>query len=84
METGDKFLQKIEDFIRLHQMIEPGDQVIAGVSGGADSICLLLALLRLRETFGHQVSVVHIEHGIRGEASVEDAEFVRSFARCAA
>ncbi len=79
MGTGDRFLQKIEDFIRLHQMIEPGDQVIAGVSGGADSICLLLALLRLRETFGHQVSVVHIEHGIRGEASAEDAEFVRSF-----
>lgn len=69
----------IQDFIRANQMIEAGDHLIAGVSGGADSMCLLLVLLQLREVFGHQVSVVHVEHGIRGEEAKRDAEFVRSF-----
>lgn len=72
-------IRKIEEGIRQHQMIEPGDHVIAGVSGGADSMCLLLVLLRLREVFQYCVSVVHIEHGIRGEAAMRDAEFVRHF-----
>lgn len=72
-------IQKIEAFIRCNQMIERGDHLIVGVSGGADSICLLLVLLRLREVFGHQVSVVHVNHGIRGDAAEKDAEFVRSF-----
>jgi len=72
-------LQKIEEMIRQYQMIDPEDHIIAGVSGGADSMCLLLVLLQLREIFRHSVSVVHIEHGIRGEAAKRDAEFVRHF-----
>lgn len=72
-------IRKIEEEIRQHQMIEPGDHVIAGVSGGADSMCLLLVLLQLREALQYCVSVVHVEHGIRGEASMRDAEFVSHF-----
>lgn len=81
-EPDDRFLRQVESFIRQHQMITPGSHVIAGVSGGADSICMLLALLKLRDVFGYQVSVVHVEHGIRGEAAHKDAAFVSSF--CAA
>ena len=40
--------QKVKDFISKHQMILPGDLIIAVVSGGADSMCLLLLLLKLR------------------------------------
>lgn len=50
-------------------------KVLAGVSGGADSIALLLLLLRA----GVNVLAVHFEHGIRGAESVEDAEFVKQF-----
>ncbi len=72
-------LQKIESYIREFHMIEAGDHVVAGVSGGADSICMLLVLLKLREKFGHTVSVAHVEHGIRGAESLMDASFVRRF-----
>ena len=47
--------------------------VLAAVSGGADSVCLLMALREL----GYEVSAVHVEHGIRGEESLEDCAFVR-------
>lgn len=70
---------RVEAFIRQYHMIDPGDHVIVGVSGGADSLCLLLLLWQLREKLGHTVSVVHIEHGIRGKASIQDAEFVSHF-----
>lgn len=76
---NDTVIQKMETMIRAYQMIRAGDHIIAGVSGGADSICLLLGLLELREVFGHEVSVVHVEHGIRGEEAHRDAAFVRSF-----
>ena len=58
--------------------IAPGAHVLAAVSGGADSIALLCLLDRARETMGICVSCAHVEHGIRGEASVEDMEFVRA------
>ena len=52
--------QKVKDFISKHQMILPGDLIIAGVSGGADSMCLLLLLLKLRGVFAYEVLAVHV------------------------
>lgn len=63
-------------------MIENGDHVVAGVSGGADSVCLLRVLCELRECMGFSLSAVHVEHGIRGAESLSDAAFVREL--CAA
>ena len=57
-------------------MIEPGDIIIAGVSGGADSVCLLFMLLEIRKKIDFALSVVHVNHGIRKDAG-EDAEYVR-------
>lgn len=74
-----EFIQKVKKYIVQHHMICAGDHVSVGVSGGADSVCLLLVLLKLREELGHTVSAVHVEHGIRGEDSKKDAEFVRHF-----
>lgn len=72
-------LQKIELYIRKYHMIDTKDHIIAGVSGGADSICLLMVLLQLKEKLGFTISVVHVEHGIRGSDSLADAAFVRHF-----
>lgn len=69
--------RKIQIFIEQYHMIEQGDHVVAGVSGGADSVCLLLMLERLRKSMGFSLSAVHVEHGIRGAESLQDAEFVR-------
>lgn len=68
--------KKVSEFIKEFHMIEPNDCVIAGVSGGADSVCLLFLLCSLREEMQFQLEVAHVNHKIRMEASV-DEDFVR-------
>ena len=58
-------------------MVSPGDKVLVGVSGGADSVCLLLALYELREEMDFSIEAVHVEHGIRGAESLRDADYVK-------
>lgn len=64
---------RIEEHIRRHDLIAPGGDVTCLVSGGADSTCLWHALRAL----GYRVSAVHVDHGLRGAESVEDARFCR-------
>ena len=71
-----KMQEKIRKFIEEFHMIEEGDTVLAAVSGGADSLCLLLLLNDLCEKMKFRLCVVHVEHGIRGEESLKDAVFV--------
>ena len=53
------------------------DSVVAGISGGPDSVALLWMLVNL---WRGKVIVAHFEHGIRGRESIEDAIFVRDLA----
>ncbi len=76
MDYSDKLTETVWNFIRKHKMIESGDTVVVGVSGGADSVCLLFMLKEVRELLPFNLMVVHVEHGIRGEASRQDAQFV--------
>ena len=69
-------LQELQKRMKELHMVSPGDKVLAGVSGGADSLCLLLSLRELQETLGFSLEVIHVEHGIRGEESKADAQFV--------
>ena len=62
-------------------MLEEGEQVIAAVSGGAASVCLLHLLVGLREELHIGVSAVHIHHGIRGEEADRDASFTEELCR---
>ncbi len=64
-------LERIEAFIRAHDLIDPGGEVCCLVSGGADSTCLWHALGAL----GYRVSAVHVNHKLRGAESDEDARF---------
>jgi tRNA(Ile)-lysidine synthase len=73
-------LQRVAGFIARHRMLEPGQRVGVAVSGGADSIFLLHALRELAPRWDLSLSVVHIDHGIRGAASMADAEFVAQLA----
>jgi tRNA(Ile)-lysidine synthase len=70
-------LDRIAQYIARHQMFSPGSRLGVAVSGGADSVFLLHAL---RELASAELSVIHIEHGIRGFASIEDAAFVKDLA----
>lgn len=74
-------MEKVLDYIRKNGMIQRGDRIIAGVSGGPDSLCLLFLLDKYKETLGISLEVVHMEHGIRGKESLEDAVFVENFCR---
>ena len=71
-------IQKVLSFVKQYHMIEQNEHILAGVSGGADSVCLLIILMRLREIYGCRVTVAHVEHGIRGIDSLKDAAFVES------
>ena len=73
--------REVEKFIRKHGMIGKGDVVIAGVSGGADSVCLLFVLCALQETLGFRVKACHVNHGLRGAEADEDEEYVRRLCR---
>ena len=66
--------------IARHAMFSTGQRVGVAVSGGADSVCLLHVLHELAPRWNLHLSVVHIDHGIRGAASQADADFVRSLA----
>ena len=63
-----------------YSMYAPGDHVAVAVSGGPDSVCLLHVLQELAPTLGITLSVAHLNHKLRGEASDADAEFVRGLA----
>jgi tRNA(Ile)-lysidine synthase len=80
MKSGTTVLQRIAQTIARHRMFEPAQQVGVAVSGGADSVCLLYVLLELAPRWGLHLSVLHLDHGLRGEESRQDAEFVRRLA----
>ncbi len=58
-------------------MLDGQDLVLAGVSGGADSVCLLFVLLDLQEEIGFRLQAVHVNHGIRGAAADADEQSVK-------
>ncbi len=68
-------MKKIEQFIEKNHMIENGDRIIAGISGGADSVCLLFVLLELRKKYAVEIIAVHVNHQIRGEDALSDEQF---------
>jgi tRNA(Ile)-lysidine synthase len=73
-------LQKVSHTIHTQGLFEAGDRVLAAVSGGADSVCLLHALLSLAPQYSLHLGVAHLHHGLRGEAADRDAEFVADLA----
>lgn len=69
--------KKVLDFIRKNKLVKKGNSVVLGVSGGADSICMLKILSDLQKRLGISLYVLHINHQIRGEEADEDAAFVK-------
>jgi tRNA(Ile)-lysidine synthase len=71
--------REIRRWMRRHDMVRAGDRVGVAVSGGADSVALLLLLHELAPSLGLQLAVVHVDHALRPE-SAADAEFVAALA----
>lgn len=72
-------LNKLTAFVRRYHMVQPGDRVIAAVSGGADSVALLWCLYLLKDKLGITLEAAHFNHHLRGEESQRDEAFVRDF-----
>lgn len=70
--------KKVWEYIRQHDMIQKGDRIVAGISGGADSVFLFFLLLELKEKQEIDFAVVHVNHMLRGEEAGRDERFVRS------
>ena len=60
-------IKETKEYIIKNNMIKQNDTVIAAVSGGADSVCLLVVLDELRQDLRFKLEAVHVEHGIRGD-----------------
>lgn len=70
-------VNKVLDFIKQNKILEYNDSVLLGVSGGADSICMLHILNELKDEMSLNLLVVHINHMIRGEDAQKDANYVK-------
>lgn len=69
--------QKVLGYIKKHNIFENGDNVIAAVSGGADSVMMLHFLFANKNALGINLFCAHFEHGLRGAESARDAMFVQ-------
>ena len=72
-------IERVKKYIRENQMLEAGSMIVAGVSGGADSVCLARYFLARREALSLKLYAVHINHMLRGEEAKRDEEFVQEF-----
>lgn len=68
-------LEKVKDTIQKHRLLNKGDKVLVGVSGGPDSVTLLYLLSRLKNDFGLKLHIAHFDHMLRKESG-KDARFV--------
>ena len=71
--------QKVKETIKKYNLINSGDRIVLGVSGGPDSIAMLDILRKLRDEIKFEIYVVHINHNIRGKDADEDEEYVKKY-----
>ena len=75
----DKRWERVDNFLKKWEMVQEGESVLLGISGGADSICLAMYFLAKREILSLKLYAVHINHMLRGDEAKRDEEFVRRF-----
>ena len=72
---------KIDKTIKKHNMLQRGETVVIGVSGGADSMLLLSYFANMQKELDLRIIAANVEHGIRGSESVADSAFVEDFCK---
>ena len=73
-----EIVQKVLQNNTKYNLFQPNDTIVIGVSGGADSICLLDILHKISTNYEYNLNIIiaHINHGIRGESAKRDENFV--------
>ncbi len=77
----EEMREKVKATLIEYRMIEPGELVIVGVSGGPDSLALLHLLSTLQEELAFRLHVAHVDHCLRGKEAEEEAAWVQETAR---
>ena len=72
--------QKVINIIKQNKLIENGDKIIVGVSGGPDSICLLSILNEIKSQLNFKIYVCHVNHCLR-ENALLDEEYVEKYCK---
>jgi len=75
-----KLEPKVIDFIQRYSLVLPEEIVVVGVSGGADSVCLLHVLAKWQKGLGIKLHVAHLNHQLRGVEAEADAKYVSNLA----
>ncbi len=75
-----KLESKVLDFIQRYSLISHKELLVVGVSGGADSVCLLYVLTKWQKELGIKLHIAHLNHQLRGVESEADAEYVSNLA----
>ncbi len=76
-----KLVKNFKNFIFQEKLFSGGESLVVGISGGADSVCLVELLLAVQKKFDLEIKLVHINYHLRGEESDGDEKFVREFAK---
>ena len=77
----DPFVRSVESTIKTHHMLQPGDRVLVGLSGGPDSTAVLLCLHALVPKWSLTLGAAHLNHGLRGDRAERDARYAADLAR---
>ena len=85
LQDGARFpkltLDKVKETVSKYEMLQPGEKVLLGVSGGCDSSVLLHLMSFLSTQWGLTLEAAHVNHNLRGPESLRDERFVRSMCR---
>ena len=79
MKESMRLEQKVRQFIQQQELLSKGEKIVVGLSGGADSVCLMLLFIALQKSEQYELFAVHINHQIRGEEALRDQRFVENF-----
>ena len=81
VDIKQRVREQVKSTIKRYNMINAGDSVVVGLSGGPDSVCLIHSLATLSDDLGiKQITAVHINHGLRGEDSDGDEDYAKQLA----
>jgi len=81
MIDTEELVGQVLRFVQANSLFPKGETVVAAVSGGPDSVCMLHVLMALRQELSFSIHVAHLDHGLRGAESAADASYVADLAR---
>ena len=74
-------VERVSEYMQEHHMVDSGQKIVVGVSGGADSMGLLSVLTELAKIYHFSLVVVHVNHGLRGKAADGDQAYVENICK---